>query len=182
MAVSGLRRELSAAGVDTHNLSAEQERMATVVATVSQRVNQSQRIVRAEQLLAIRSQKDLQREINLVSAAYARLAQSGTVSTQELERAASAAKARIAELRAEAKGAGSPGSTVLPSAAQQLVPSLGAAYITQQSVRQYLDFGTAMAKVSTQLDGQLEPVQMLTKNVREMAGKWGSMPPSPPMR
>jgi hypothetical protein len=103
-AVVSMRQALAAAGVDTRNLAAEQDKMASAIAKASASVIQNRRTNAARDVLGIRSELDITREINLVQAAYDRLAATGTVSHNELDRAAAATKARIAALRQELRG------------------------------------------------------------------------------
>jgi hypothetical protein len=87
-AVVSMRQALAAAGVDTRNLAAEQDKMASAIAKASASVIQNRRTNAARDVLGIRSELDITREINLVQAAYDRLAATGTVSHNELDRAA----------------------------------------------------------------------------------------------
>jgi tape measure domain-containing protein len=103
-AVVSMRQALAAAGVDTRNLAIEQDKMATAIAKASASVIQNRRTNAARDVLGIRSELDATREIKLVQAAYDRLAATGTVSHNELDRAAAATKARIAALRQELRG------------------------------------------------------------------------------
>ena len=60
-----------------------------------------QRDMAAMGKLGVRSEREIQREINMTIAAYNRLAKSGTVSQKELQRAARATKEQVAGLRQE---------------------------------------------------------------------------------
>ncbi len=127
-AVVSMRQALAAAGVDTRNLAAEQDKMATAIAKASASVIQNRRTNAARDVLGIRSELDVTREINLVQAAYDRLAATGTVSHNELDRAAAATKARIAALRQELRGGAEEVKLfTAPSAAVNQVRRTGAA-------------------------------------------------------
>lgn len=67
--------------------------------------NNYQRMATARETLGIQSETKIQREIQRTQAAYNRLANSGTLSAQEQERAFTATKNKIASLRKELKGA-----------------------------------------------------------------------------
>ncbi len=60
-----------------------------------------ERMGRGREVLGIRSEKAIQREIQLTQAAYNRLARSGTLSQKELSRAADATRTKIKGLNAE---------------------------------------------------------------------------------
>ncbi|NHR08328.1 tape measure protein [Chromobacterium haemolyticum] len=99
--LQGLRKELSAAGVDSRNLASAQADMTAKIAAATSRVVQSRRINAARDVLGIRSNLDIEREITQTEAAYERLAKSGTLSMAEQARAAQIARARVSELKAE---------------------------------------------------------------------------------
>lgn len=68
---------------------------------LTQEQRERQRMLSQTQRLGIRSEQTIQREINKTENAYKRLAQSGKASANDLARAQTAAKSRIAELNAE---------------------------------------------------------------------------------
>ncbi|WP_293765805.1 tape measure protein [uncultured Aquitalea sp.] len=103
-AVVSMRQSLAAAGVDTRNLAAEQEKMAAAIAKASGAVIQTRRLGAARDVLGVRSNLEINREISLVQAAYDRLAKAGSLSHSELDRAAAATRAKIADLRQELRG------------------------------------------------------------------------------
>ncbi|WP_449543653.1 hypothetical protein [Enterobacter ludwigii] len=70
-----------------------------------QTMSNYRRMATAREMLGIRSEKDIQREIQRTEAAYNRLANSGVMSAQEQARAYSATTAKVAALRKELKGA-----------------------------------------------------------------------------
>ncbi|WP_163304433.1 hypothetical protein [Enterobacter ludwigii] len=70
-----------------------------------QTISNYQRMATAREMLGIRSEKDIQREIQRTEAAYNRLSNSGVMSAQEQARAYSATTAKVAALRKELKGA-----------------------------------------------------------------------------
>ncbi|MTD33682.1 phage tail tape measure protein [Paludibacterium denitrificans] len=172
------RAELQAYAADSKVLEAAQQSVEQSQSINSARQLASARIARAEQVLNIRSQKDIQREIDLVAAAYGRLARSGEISSAELARAAESAKSKIALLKQEMSNVS---ATSLPPVASQLrqigtqvAPGLTAGYITKEASQYAANFEEAMAKVNTQLEGaQTKELPNLTKGVRDLAQSMG---------
>ena len=78
-----------------------QKQSQTTSRALSQSQRERQRMLSATERLGIRSEKAIQREIKATEAAYKRLSQSGKASANDLARAQTAAKNRIAELNAE---------------------------------------------------------------------------------
>ncbi|RMC99559.1 hypothetical protein EAY64_07235 [Aquitalea palustris] len=151
-AVVSMRQALAAAGVDTRNLAAEQDKMATAIAKASASVIQNRRTNAARDVLGIRSELDVTREINLVQAAYDRLAATGTVSHNELDRAAAATKARIAALRQELRGGAEEVKLfTAPSAAVNQVRRTGAARDVL-GIRSELDITREISQVQAAYD------------------------------
>jgi tape measure domain-containing protein len=151
-AVVSMRQALAAAGVDTRNLAAEQDKMASAIAKASASVIQNRRTNAARDVLGIRSELDITREINLVQAAYDRLAATGTVSHNELDRAAAATKARIAALRQELRGGAEEVKLfAAPSASVNQVRRTGAARDVL-GIRSELDITREISQVQAAYD------------------------------
>ncbi|WP_374557824.1 tape measure protein [Aquitalea pelogenes] len=163
-AVGSMRQALAAAGVDTRNLAAEQDKMASAIARASGNVNGQRRLDGARDVLGIRSQTDIQREIQQVSAAFSRLSQNPTISMAELSRAATATKARIAELRAELQGT-MPASSFLMSGAGKLV-AMASAVVS-------LNAALALTRSILSTAGQFETLRTQLNAVEKSATKGG---------
>ena len=98
--ISKLQSQLSRAGVDTKNLAAEQTRLAAASRAASDAAaNQA-----AQQLLGLKTTKDVNKEIQQLNVAYNTLSKSGTLSAKELGAAQQLLKDKTAELRASVSG------------------------------------------------------------------------------
>ncbi|BBH13370.1 tape measure protein [Chromobacterium haemolyticum] len=160
--VQGLRKELSAAGVDSRNLAAAQAEMSAKVAATSRRVMPARRLDAARDVIGIRSNPEIEREIVQTQAAYARLAQSGTMSMSEQMRAAQAARARVAELRAELAG-GIPTTSFLSTGAGKLA-AMAAGFIS-------LNAAIGLTKSILTTAGEFETLRTQLNSVEKSAEK-----------
>ncbi|OQS34117.1 hypothetical protein B0T40_16110 [Chromobacterium haemolyticum] len=160
--VQGLRKELSAAGVDSRNLAAAQAEMSAKVAATSRRVMPARRLDAARDVIGIRSNPEIEREIVQTQAAYARLAQSGTMSMSEQMRAAQAARARVAELRAELAG-GIPTTSFLSTGAGKLA-AMAAGFIS-------LNAAIGLTKSILATAGEFETLRTQLNSVEKSAEK-----------
>ena len=160
--VQGLRKELSAAGVDSRNLAAAQAEMSAKVAATSRRVMPTRRLDAARDVIGIRSNPEIEREIVQTQAAYARLAQSGTMSMSEQMRAAQAARARVAELRAELAG-GIPTTSFLSTGAGKLA-AMAAGFIS-------LNAAIGLTKSILTTAGEFETLRTQLNSVEKSAEK-----------
>jgi tape measure domain-containing protein len=127
-------------------------------------VNQAQRTSAARDVLGIRSQTDIQREIQQVSAAFSRLTQNPAISMAELSRAATATKARIAQLRAELQGT-MPASSFLMTGAGKLV-AMASAVVS-------LNAALALTRSILSTAGQFETLRTQLNAVEKSATKGG---------
>lgn len=98
--VQGLRKELSAAGVDSRNLAAAQAEMSAKIETARTRLTQRQKTNRAKEILGL-GDDDAGRSLQLAQAAYNRLINSGQLNYSEQIAAAQAFQAKIREVRGE---------------------------------------------------------------------------------
>lgn len=112
--------------------------------------NTVNRMTRAREALSIRSEREIQREIDRSVAAYNRLARSGTMSYQEQARAASAMRDRVRELNQEM------GRTTrlqrmggIARAGGQVLAGVAAAkYVMQEPIRKTMDYDLRLAHLS----------------------------------
>ncbi|WP_337883608.1 tape measure protein [Chromobacterium haemolyticum] len=98
--VQGLRKELSAAGIDSRNLAAAQAEMSAKIETARARLTQRQKTNRAKEILGL-GDDDAGRSLQLAQAAYNRLINSGQLNYSEQIAAAQAFQAKIREVRGE---------------------------------------------------------------------------------
>ncbi|OQS40540.1 hypothetical protein B0T39_10975 [Chromobacterium haemolyticum] len=98
--VQGLRKELSAAGVDSRNLAAAQAEMAAKIDSARARLVPRQKMNRAKEILGL-GDDDAGRSLQLAHAAYNRLINSGQLNYSEQIAAAQAFQAKIREVRGE---------------------------------------------------------------------------------
>lgn len=160
--VQGLRKELSAAGIDSRNLAAAQAEMSAKVAATSRRVMPTRRLDAARDVIGIRSNPEIEREIVQTQAAYARLAQSGTMSMSEQMRAAQAARTRVAELRAELAG-GISSTSFLSTGAGKLA-AMAAGFIS-------LNAAIGLTKSILTTAGEFETLRTQLNSVEKSAEK-----------
>ncbi len=166
-ALARVGKQLSAAGIDTKNLAAEQQRLAA--ATKAAATAETERS--AKLLLGLKTLKDVTPEIQRLRAAYNTLSSSGVLSVKELAQAQQLLTTRTAELRGSVTGvavAAKEGGTdlagfftrsILPAigltasvatVVGALKSGLGAAREFQQGV---LEIGTVTNLTKAQLDG-----------------------------
>lgn len=107
-----LRGSLSAAGVDTRNLAAAEERLAQAARAAAQAEAERQ----ARAALSVKSTKEIAAENSRLVAAYNLLRASGTATYADLQRAAAGLRERQAELHESTQGIGARFSTLRASA------------------------------------------------------------------
>lgn len=126
--------------------------------------------------LGIRSLKDVQGEIRQVQQAYRRLANSGTLSSEEQARAALAAQRRIAELQRSTQGLGNAwtqarGSILGASVAiGTTLVGLGRAAMASN------EFGLAIAEVNSLLPEASTEIGAIEEQARALAREFGNSP------
>lgn len=103
-ALNNLRVSLSQAGVNTKKLGDAQRDAQIKVAALQSKLSDLKKVQADFGTIGIRSTRDIRQEMDRLSTAMNRLANSGKVSQQELSRAMAATKARTAELRKELGG------------------------------------------------------------------------------
>lgn len=116
---------------------------------------QATKLADAREVLGVRAERSIQREIRQTEAAYNRLARSGVLSAREQTRAYDAMKAKVKELRTEMEGmsrlqrmmAGGLGQTGRGMAAVGAGVATGA-YMLAQPVKRVMDYDRALAMSS----------------------------------
>jgi len=103
-ALNNLRTSLSQAGVNTKQLGDAQTAARVKVEALSAKLAQLKQNQSDFGTIGVRSSRDIRREMDGLSVAFNRLANSGTVSQRDLARALESTKAKTAELRKELAG------------------------------------------------------------------------------
>ncbi len=147
-ALSELRHSLSAAGVDTTNLTSEQQRLEQALEATKVSALAIAKIDTARGLLDVDKPRQLAVQLNQLQDAYATLKNSGKLSQQELAQAAATLKTKTAELRRQQdqvntslqQGAG------ITSNLTTSVTRLAAAYLSWRTVASLYSGITSAAK------------------------------------
>lgn len=108
-ALNGLRTSLSQAGVNTKKLGEAQSAVKAKVESLNAELAQLKQVQTDFGTVGIRSTRDIRKEMDSLSVAMNRLANSGKVSQQELARVMTVTKTRTAELRKELEGSSGQG-------------------------------------------------------------------------
>ena len=179
--VTKLQTQLSRAGVDTKNLAAEQTRLAAASrAAADAAANQA-----AQQLLGLKTLKDVTPEIQRLHAAYNTLSVSGTLSVKELAVAQQQLKDRVVELRGQVTGtadaAKSGGVDLAGFFQNSLAPALGLT-ISIGTLVAGLQSAIAAGKAMKQATAEVGAVSNLTGDqlrtlelgARDLAGRIGT--------
>lgn len=136
----------------------------------------------ASEVLGIRTEHNIQREIQRTEAAYERLKRSGTLSMSEQARAADAAKNRIRELNNE-MGKYTLGQRIASgfnTGRNVAAGALAAGYVMSRPVNQTMDYGMRLAQMSNtafndrntagRIAGKAELNDAIVKSVRTGGG------------
>jgi len=136
----------------------------------------------ASEVLGIRTEQNIQREIQRTEAAYDRLKRSGTLSMSEQARAAEAAKNRIRELNNE-MGKYTLGQRIASgfnTGRNVAAGALAAGYVMSRPVNQTMDYGMRLAQMSNtafndrntagRIAGKAELNDAIVKSVRTGGG------------
>ncbi|ADE10481.1 phage tail tape measure protein [Sideroxydans lithotrophicus] len=119
-------------------------------ASLTKTVSQYHKTRDAGAKLGIRSEHDIQREIQRTQAAYERLAKSGTMSMRDQARAADAARSKIRELNNE-MGKYSLGQRAmrgLQTGASVAAGVMAGGYVMSKPINQTMDYGMRLAQMS----------------------------------
>lgn len=154
---NALRRS-GAAATDARREMGGLEAASEQAAQAMSRANPAKSLAAARDVLDIRSFTAIQREVDQVNAAYKRLADSGKVSSAELQHAAAAQQAAIARLNAEMGKLGHAGQQ---SAGQ-----------TAQAFRQ---LPMQLQDVFVSLAGGMSPLMVLTQQGPQITSSFGGV-------
>lgn len=145
-------RDLASSGVVRANRDIQASVAQTEKATggLTRRISQQQKMREANEIIGIRSERSIQREIQRTEAAYDRLKRSGTLSMAEQARAAGAARNRIRELNNEM------GKFTLAQKIQSRVQAgavvaggvAAGGYVLSKPVGQTMDYGVQLANMA----------------------------------
>lgn len=170
---------MNASGVSVKNLAAEESRLAAETATatakldkLSAEASELKAIADAKIQLGIDTDDKARQEIQKTKDAYELLKESGTLSHEELARAAQLQEGKVRELEASLKGV-KPSISEIASEVQGLVGKAGGlAFATREAVK----FESAMAGVRKVVDGTPEQIEQLGGQVKKLAVEFGMMP------
>ncbi|WP_404991323.1 phage tail tape measure protein [Cupriavidus pauculus] len=112
---------------------------------------ESKRLSDARQILGVRAEQAVQREIRQTQAAYARLAASGTISAREQSRAYEAMTQRVRELRREMAGVSTAQRAISGAAKGLVAGAAGVAaggYVVAQPMRRVASYDMRLAQMS----------------------------------
>jgi len=160
-------------------------------ASLAKRLRDYQRFNKAWETLGLRSEAEIQREINRTEAAYTRLARSGQMSAEEQARAFEHTRARVAELTAEMgkltraergirmlQG----GANGLRLAGETVLGGIAGARAIAQPVKQTMEFDRRIALAANtafnheDVPARLRGMAELRKVVREAIAAGGGTP------
>lgn len=154
---NALRRS-GAAAADARREMGGLEAASGQAAQAMARANPAKSLAAARDVLDIRSFTAIQREIDQVNAAYKRLADSGKVSSAELQHAAAAQQAAIARLNAEMGKLGHAGQA-----------SAG------QTAAAFRQLPMQLQDVFVSLAGGMNPLMVLTQQGPQITGSFGGV-------
>ncbi|NHR08036.1 phage tail tape measure protein [Chromobacterium haemolyticum] len=176
VSLNAMRDSLSAAGVDTRNLAGEQ----TALNGRMEAANKAQRLAAAERTLGLVQTRQATMAIAELERAYRVMASSGRYSSQQLEQAAEQLKKKIVELQKQASQGVNltlnqppPSTSSAGDMVRRATAGIGAAAIVREATQRTLEYGTAIAKVGTQIDGNRPLMAQFDSEVRKMAKSMG---------
>ncbi len=176
--LNAMRDSLAAAGVDTRNLAGEQ----TALNGRIEAANKAQRLAAAERTLGLVQTRQATMAIAELERAYRTMASSGRYSSQQLEQAAEQVKKKIVELQRQASQGVNltlnqtqpqPSTSGAGDMLRRATAGVGAAAIVHEATQQTLAYGTAIAKVGTQIDGNRPLMAQFDSEVRKLAKSMG---------
>ncbi|OQS39064.1 phage tail tape measure protein [Chromobacterium haemolyticum] len=176
--LNAMRDSLAAAGIDTRNLAGEQ----TALNGRIEAANKAQRLAAAERTLGLVQTRQTTMAIAELERAYRAMASSGRYSSQQLEQAAEQVKKKIVELQRQAsqgvnlalnQSQPQPSTSGAGDMLRRATAGVGAAAIVHEATQQTLAYGTAIAKVGTQIDGNRPLMAQFDGEVRKLAKSMG---------
>ena len=170
------RDAMSVSGVSIKNLAAEEARLSSESAAATAQLDRLtaeaqtlKAIADAKIQLGIDTDDKARQEIQKTKDAYELLKDSGTLSQEELARAAQLQKGKVRELEASLKGV-KPSIAEVASEIQGLVGGAGGlAFATREAMK----FETAMAGVRKVADGTDEQYAKLSDELKKMGAELG---------
>ena len=170
------RDAMSVSGVSVKNLAAEEARLSSESAAATAQLDRLtaeaqtlKAIADAKIQLGIDTDDKARQEIQKTKDAYELLKDSGTLSHEELARAAQLQEGKVRELEASLKGV-KPSITEVTSEIQGLVGGAGGlAFATREAMK----FETAMAGVRKVADGTDEQYAKLSDELKKMGAELG---------
>lgn len=170
------RDAMSVSGVSVKNLAAEEARLSSESAAATAQLDRLtaeaqtlKAIADAKIQLGIDTDDKARQEIQKTKDAYELLKDSGTLSHEELARAAQLQEGKVRELEASLKGV-KPSITEVASEIQGLVGGAGGlAFATREAMK----FETAMAGVRKVADGTDEQYAKLSDELKKMGAELG---------
>ena len=170
------RDAMAVSGVSVKNLAAEEARLSSESATATAQLDRLtaeaqtlKAIADAKIQLGIDTDDKARQEIQKTKDAYELLKESGTLSHEELARAAQLQEGKVRELEASLKGV-KPSITEVASEIQGLVGGAGGlAFATREAMK----FETAMAGVRKVADGTDEQYAKLSDELKKMGAELG---------
>ena len=170
------RDAMSVSGVSVKNLAAEEARLSSESAAATAQLDRLtaeaqtlKAIADAKIQLGIDTDDKARQEIQKTKDAYELLKDSGTLSHEELARAAQLQEGKVRELEASLKGV-KPSITEVASEIQGLVGGAGGlAFATREAMK----FETAMAGVRKVADGTDEQYAQLSDELKKMGAELG---------
>lgn len=146
------RAELKAAGVDTRNLAAEQQRLQTALAQGKQAGARGQALQAATKDLGVERYRAVSAELTRLRGQYDLLRSSGTLTGRELVIAQQTLATRIRETRRELAGMAGDQSRIGRSGGLMNVAAVaGAGYSAVNALRAYTDITDSAKKMDAQL-------------------------------
>ena len=167
---------MAVSGVSVKNLAAEEARLSSESAAATAQLDRLtaeaqtlKAIADAKIQLGIDTDDKARQEIQKTKDAYELLKNSGTLSNEELARAAQLQEGKVRELEASLKGV-KPSISVIASEVQGLVGKAGGlAFATREAMK----FETAMAGVKKVADGTDEQYAQLSDELKKMGAELG---------
>lgn len=159
--VKAQRAELQAAGVDTRNLAAEQQRLQTALAATVGKGKADAAITSAMDTFGVTRLRDLRAQLVALNSDYKRLTQSGVLSATERASAEIQYQARLAETKRainELGGEAASSSEGLAAIGARLAGIVAAAYTVQRTAGAFFGITDAVGELEDRMRNAL-PVQ-----------------------
>ncbi|WP_313105045.1 tape measure protein [Stutzerimonas nitrititolerans] len=159
--VKAQRAELQAAGVDTRNLAAEQQRLQAALLATTGKGKADAAISSAMDTFGVTRLRDLRAQLISLNSDYKRLTQSGVLSATERASAEIQYQARLAETKRsirEISGEAATGAEGLAAIGTKLAGIVAAAYTVQRTAGAFFGITDAVGELEDRMRNAL-PVQ-----------------------